>query len=160
MADEPLQAVRRKKDSSIAVGIHLLQKKHIDAFISSGNTGALLACAKLHLSPLHRVERPGLLTLLPTLKNEVAAIDVGANTSFKVEHLLQFAKMGIAYQKSRGISLPKVGLLNIGSEEKKEPQSFGAPTLPCRRRRKIQTPPLFFLEISKAETSSTERSMF
>ncbi len=97
----------------------MLKEGHLQAFISAGNTGALMACAKLQLSALHPVERPALLTLLPTRKNEIAVLDVGANTSYKAKHLVQFAAMGVAYQRSRGVKIPNVGLLNIGSEAKK-----------------------------------------
>lgn len=119
MTDDPLLAIRRKKKSSVCVGIHHVHEKKIDAFISFGNTGALMASAKLILKMLPGIDRPALLALLPAKHNEIAVLDVGANTTFKPEHLLQFAKMGIAYQKSRGIDAPKVGLLNIGSEAQK-----------------------------------------
>lgn len=117
--DAPLTAIKRKKDSSICQGIKMLKEGHLQAFISAGNTGALLACAKLQLPSLHANLRPALLTLFPTKERDIAVLDVGANTSYKAEHLLQFAAMGVAYQKSRGIKVPAIGLLNIGSEAKK-----------------------------------------
>jgi glycerol-3-phosphate acyltransferase PlsX len=119
MDDDPLVALRRKKNSSFGLGMPLLQKKTLDAFVSAGNTGALIASAKMTLSTLSGIARPALLTLLPTRDKEVAVLDIGANVTYKGDHLLQFASMGIAYQKSRGITHPTVGLLNIGSEEKK-----------------------------------------
>jgi glycerol-3-phosphate acyltransferase PlsX len=119
MEDPPLSAIRSKRNSSLCTGIALLKNGHLDAFITAGNTGALIACAKIELPELPNVERPALLTLLPTKKNEIAVLDVGANTTYKASHLVQFAAMGIAYQKSRGVKTPKVGLLNIGSEAKK-----------------------------------------
>lgn len=119
MEDDPLYAIRHKKQSSLYLGIEMLKEGHLDAFISSGNTGALMAASKLLLSTLPGVQRPALLTLLPTRTSDVAVLDVGANTSHKAKHLVQFALMGAAFQKTRGISQPKVGLLNIGSEEKK-----------------------------------------
>jgi phosphate acyltransferase len=119
MEDDPLYAIRHKKQSSLYLGVHMLKEGHFDAFISSGNTGALMAASKLLLSTLAGVERPALLTLLPTRASDVAVLDVGANTSYKAKHLVQFALMGVAYQKIRGIILPKVGLLNIGSEASK-----------------------------------------
>ncbi len=119
MEDDPLFAVRKKKNSSIVQGMLLLQKGEIDAFISAGNTGALFASSQIMLSLLPGIERAALVTLLPTKKKEVAVIDVGANLSCRSEHLVQFALMGIAYQKSRGIEKPRVGLLNIGTEPKK-----------------------------------------
>jgi glycerol-3-phosphate acyltransferase PlsX len=117
--DDPLTSLRRKKDSSICVGMRMLQKQELDAFVSSGNTGALLASATLFLRLIPSIERPALLTLLPTKHKEIAVLDVGANVSAKTEHLIQFAIMGSAYQKTRGIKRPTVGLLNIGVEAKK-----------------------------------------
>jgi len=119
MDEAPLTAIRRKKDSSLCIGIRLLKEGHLHAFISAGNTGALMGCAKLQLPSLPQVERPALLTLLPTRHKEIAVLDVGANASYKAKHLIQFAAMGVAYQKSRGIQAPVVGLLNIGSEATK-----------------------------------------
>ncbi len=119
MDDAPLTAIRRKRNSSICLGIKQLKEGELQAFISAGNTGALMACSKLFLPSLAKVERPALLTLLPTRKNEIAVLDVGANTTYKAKHLVQFAAMGVAYQRSRGVKVPKVGLLNIGSEAKK-----------------------------------------
>lgn len=119
MEDDPLYAIRHKKQSSLYLGLQMLKEEHLDAFISTGNTGALMAGSKLLLSTLPGIERPALLTLLPTRTSDLAVLDVGANTSYKAKHLVQFALMGIAFQKSRGITVPKVGLLNIGSEAKK-----------------------------------------
>ncbi len=119
MEDDPIFAVRRKRDSSMAVGMRILQEKGIDAFISAGNTGALLLTAKTTLTTLAKIDRPALLTLLPTKGTEIAVLDVGANLTLKSKHILQFAAMGIAYQKSRGIVNPTVGLLNVGTEAKK-----------------------------------------
>jgi phosphate acyltransferase len=119
MEDAPLTAIRQKRDSSLCIGIRLLKEGHLQAFISAGNTGALMGCARLELASLLRVERPALLTLLPTRLKEIAVLDVGANTSYKAKHLVQFAAMGVAYQRSRGVKTPIVGLLNIGSEAKK-----------------------------------------
>lgn len=119
MDEDPLKAIRRKRDSSLCLGIRMLKEGHLQAFISSGNTGALMASAKIELPALPHVDRPALMTLLPTQKDEVAVLDVGANTSYNASHLMQFASMGVAYQKSRGVQTPRVGLLNIGSEAKK-----------------------------------------
>lgn len=119
MEENPLVAVRRKKESSLLLGIRMLQRKELDAFISAGNTGALIASSKMCLSMLPGIARPALLVVLPSQKKEIAVLDVGANINYKVDHLVQFASMGIAYQKSRGIANPVVGLLNIGTEQKK-----------------------------------------
>ena len=119
MDDDPLLSIRKKKGASMFKGIHLLKEKKIDAFVSTGNTGALIASATMLLPMLSGISRAALITLLPTQKKPVAVIDVGANIECTPVHLVHFAKMGIAYQKSRGIEKPIVGLLNIGTEEKK-----------------------------------------
>lgn len=116
MGDDPLRAIRQKKEASLCKGIDYLAEKRIDAFVTAGNTGALLLAAKTKLPMISHIDRPALLTLLPSHKNEVAVLDVGANLTLKSHHILQFAAMGIAYQKSRGIEHPTVGLLNIGTE--------------------------------------------
>lgn len=120
MSDEPLVAVRQKKKSSLILGIKDLKKKSLDAFISAGNTGALVASATLYLNKFLKANRPALLALLPTEKGSVAVIDVGGNISCRAEHLMQFAEMGAIYQSCySNIARPKVGLLNIGTESKK-----------------------------------------
>ena len=119
MDDDPLYAIRKKKQSSMCLGMKLLRDRQIDALVSTGNTGALIASAKLFLPMLQGISRAALITLLPTKKEPIAVIDVGANIHCTPEHLVHFAQMGIAYQKARGIQKPIVGLLNIGTEEKK-----------------------------------------
>lgn len=120
MGDEPLYAVRHKKGSSLVLGVRLLKKRHIDALVCAGNTGALIASARLALPMLPGINRPALLAILPTQNGSVAVIDVGGNVSCKAHQLVQFAHMGAAYQRCmQGIELPKVGLLNIGIESKK-----------------------------------------
>ncbi len=121
MADSPLSAVRKKKNASMILGIKALKNKQIDAFISMGNTGALITSARANLKTLPFIKRPALLALLPSKKNKIAVLDVGANTECKTSHLLDFAAMGLAYQKIRGIEKPTVGLLNIGTEALKGP---------------------------------------
>ncbi len=116
MDEHPLLALRRKKNASIPMGMRLLKENKIDAFVSAGNTGALVSSAKMTVGVLPGILRPSLLTLMPTKKNPVAVLDVGANVQIKAAHLVQFALVGAAFQKTRGISHPKVGLLNIGSE--------------------------------------------
>lgn len=116
MEEAPLTALRRKKKASLPVGMRLLKEGKIDAFVSAGNTGALVSSAKMILSTLKGISRPALLTLMPTKKNPVAVLDVGANIQAKATHLIQYAHLGAAYQKARGIEHPSVGLLNIGSE--------------------------------------------
>ncbi len=120
MDEDPLYAVRRKKKSSLCLGIKMLRDKEIDAFISAGNTGALMAAVTFSLEKLPGIERPALLALVPTSQAQsVAVLDVGANPTAKAKQLLQYAAMGLAFQKCQGVENPTVGLLNIGSEEKK-----------------------------------------
>lgn len=120
MTDEPLEAIRRKKNSSLLYGMRFLKKRQIDAFVSAGNTGALIAAATVLLAPLPSIKRSALLANLPTAKGSVAVIDVGGNVACKSHHLIQFASMGASYQRlCHGIERPRVGLLNIGVESKK-----------------------------------------
>lgn len=120
MDDEPIGAIRRKKNSSLVIGMRLLRKKGLDAFVSAANTGALIAYATLFLPHIAEIKRPALLAVLPTLKGSVAVVDVGGNVSSKSHHLVQFAQMGAAYIRCcHGIPIPTIGLLNIGVESKK-----------------------------------------
>lgn len=120
MSDEPLQAVCHKTGSSMVVGLRLLRKQYLDAFVSAGNTGALIAGATLQLPKLPGIKRPALLANIPTIVGSVAVLDVGGNVACKPQNLVQYALMGAAYQScSKGIAQPSVGLLNIGVEPKK-----------------------------------------
>jgi|LakMenEpi03Aug12_release.lakeMendotaPanAssembly.Ray.scaffolds.fasta_scaffold03504_7 glycerol-3-phosphate acyltransferase PlsX len=120
MGDEPLSVVKQKTNSSLAIGIRLLKRQLLDAFVSTGNTGALIAAATLSMPRLPGIKRPALIAMLPSEKGPVAVIDVGGNVSCKAKHLIQFALMGAAYQRcSKGIEHPTVGLLNIGVESRK-----------------------------------------
>lgn len=120
MEDDPLTAVRSKQKSSLAEGIRLLSEKKIDAFVSAGNTGALIAAATLSLPLFPSISRPALLATLPKREGDLAVIDVGGHVQTKAEHLVQYAYLGASFQRSvSGIERPKVGLLNIGSESKK-----------------------------------------
>lgn len=116
MDEHPLLALRKKRNASIPTGMRLLKEGEIDAFVSAGNTGALVSSAKMILRTLPKILRPPLLALMPTKKNPVAVLDVGANVQVKSAHLVQFALIGAAFQKMRGVKNPAVGLLNIGSE--------------------------------------------
>lgn len=116
MDENPLTALRKKKDSSISVGLRLLKEKKIDAFVSAGNTGALISSAKLIVGMCPKISRPALLALIPTKKKPIAILDLGANIQAKAENLVQFAYLGAAYQIANGVKTPNVGILNIGSE--------------------------------------------
>lgn len=119
--DEPVKAVRRKKNSSMVLAAKLVADEEADACISAGNTGALMAAGLFVVGRIDGIERPALAPTLPTIGGEgFLLLDVGANVDAKPEHLLQNAIMGSIYvEKVRGVEKPRVGLLNIGTEEKK-----------------------------------------
>lgn len=113
-------SVRRKRQSSIVVGMELLKNDQADGFVSAGNTGAVVCAATLSLRLLPGIERPGIAIILPTLVGKSMIIDVGANITAKPVHLLQYAIMADAYCKYiLHIDSPKIGLLNVGEEETK-----------------------------------------
>lgn len=119
--DEPVRAVRRKKDASMVLAARNVAEGAADACLSAGNTGALMAAGLFVVGRIEGIERPALAPTLPTIGGEgFLLLDVGANADAKPEHLQQYAIMGSIYsEKVRGITRPRVGLLNIGSEEKK-----------------------------------------
>lgn len=117
MTDSPVQAVRRKKDSSVVVGMSLVAQGEAAAFISAGSTGALLAAGIFQLGRIKGIDRPAYGIVLPTRTKPVVLLDGGANTDNKPEHLLQFAVMGSIYaEQALGRPDPRVVLLNNGTE--------------------------------------------
>jgi len=119
--DEPVRAVRRKKDASMVVAGRLVHDKEADAMISAGNTGALMTTGLLVVGRMEGIERPALAPIIPTMDGRgVLALDLGANMDAKPEHLAQYGLMGSIYrEKVAGIAKPRVGLLNVGTEAKK-----------------------------------------
>lgn len=119
--DEPaITPIRKKRNSSIAVGVNLLKQDGYSAFVSAGNTGAVVAASTFNLGMIPGVERPAIGLVIPSLKGLSFLIDVGANTTPKPEHLMQSALMANIYvQEVLGIENPRIGLLNIGEEETK-----------------------------------------
>ncbi|QQE76077.1 phosphate acyltransferase PlsX [Brevibacillus composti] len=119
--DEPVRAVRRKKDSSLVVAVQLAKEEKVDAAISAGNTGALMTAGLLYCGRMEGIERPALAAFIPNIKGKVTlALDVGANMDAKPHHLYQYAVMGSLYaEKVLGFNPPRVGLLNVGTEEGK-----------------------------------------
>jgi phosphate acyltransferase len=119
MDDPVAQSVRRKRDSSIRVAARLVREGKAHGLVSAGNTGAVMAIAKLMLGTLPSVDRPALAGIFPTLKGRgTVLLDVGANAECKPEHLEQFAIMGSIYSRSiLGVRNPKVGLMSIGEED-------------------------------------------
>ncbi len=120
MDDDPSTAVRRKKDSSMAVALNLLKDGTGDAVVSAGSTGALLTGATLLVKRIHGIRRAALAPVLPAGEHGVMLIDCGANVECTAEYLLQFAFMGSFYAKKiMGCTEPKVGLLSNGTEDGK-----------------------------------------
>jgi len=121
MHEHPLKALKSKPDSSISIGFHLLSTGKTDAFISAGNTGAMLIGSLYTIKPIEGVLRPTIGTIVPRENGSTGLlVDVGANADCKAEHLNQFATLGSLYAKYiLGIENPKVGLINIGEEEGK-----------------------------------------
>ncbi|WP_042356278.1 phosphate acyltransferase PlsX [Bacillus rubiinfantis] len=119
--DEPVRAVRRKKNASMVLAAQQVAEGAADACLSAGNTGALMASGLFVVGRIEGIDRPALAPTLPTIGGEgFLLLDVGANADAKPEHILQYAMMGSIYsEKVRGIAAPRVGLLNIGTEEKK-----------------------------------------
>ncbi len=120
MEDIPTQAIKHKKDSSMVVGFDMLKKGEGDVFISAGNSGALLTGATLLVGRIKGVDRPALAGILPAYKSRLVLMDCGANTNCKPINILQFAQMASIYLKTTlKVENPRVGLLNIGTEETK-----------------------------------------
>ncbi|MEJ2052625.1 MAG: phosphate acyltransferase PlsX [Calditrichaceae bacterium] len=120
MNESPTEAIRKKTDSSMVVGLRMHKEKEVDAFVSAGNTGAQLAASLVALRRIPGVKRPAIGSFLPSENGLVFIIDVGANVDTKPMHLLQFALMGnIFVREVFNQKQPSIGLLNIGEEDSK-----------------------------------------
>ena len=119
--EHPTKALKEKQQSSIAIGFHLLATGKIDAFISAGNTGAMLVGAMFSIKPIEGIQRPTIATIIPKLNGGTGLLlDVGLNADCKPEQLNQFAVLGNLYaQNIIGIQDPAIGLMNVGEEEGK-----------------------------------------
>lgn len=119
--EEPVKAVRRKKDSSLVVAARMVKDKEADAMITAGNTGAFMTAGLLIVGRVEGIDRPALAPVLPTIgKNGVLILDVGANMDPKPENLVQYALMGKIYSEQvLDIQNPRIGLLNVGTEDSK-----------------------------------------
>ncbi len=124
--EKPSAAIRRAKTTSMGIAIDMVKKGRAGAAVSSGNTGALMAMAKLSLRTMPGIDRPALAALMPTLgENDTVMLDLGANTEVDAQNLIQFAVMGAAYARiALDLERPRVALLNIGTEEMKGTDSI------------------------------------
>ena len=120
ICDDPATAFKKKKDSSITVGLNMLKTGEGDAFVSAGSTGALLSAATLVVKRIKGIRRAAMCPVIPTAAGQAVLIDCGANAECTVEYLVQFAYLGSFYASHvLGIKNPRVGLLNIGAEPSK-----------------------------------------
>src|SRR5690554_3127239 len=120
MYEAPARAIRNKKDSSIVKGMDLIKNKKADAFISAGNTGAVMAGGLFKVGRIKGIKRPSILINFPSIKGQTIVMDNGANADCKPENLLEFAIMGQVYsRKVNGVDKPRIGLLSIGEEKEK-----------------------------------------
>ncbi|NWG12106.1 MAG: phosphate acyltransferase PlsX [Acidobacteria bacterium] len=120
MDEQPVAALRRKKDSSVHIAAGLVRDGESSGLVSAGNTGAVMAISKTLIGVVPGVDRPALATVVPTLKGHAVLLDVGANVTCKPHHLIQFALMGHLFSRQIvGVNSPRVGLMSVGEEESK-----------------------------------------
>lgn len=117
MDDKPAAALRGKPDSSMRVALELLRDAKVQACVSAGNTGALMALSRHVLKTLPGIDRPAMVAAIPTQKGYCQLLDLGANVDCSAEHLFQFAVMGSVAAEALGVTRPRVALLNIGTED-------------------------------------------
>ena len=120
MAEPPVNAIRKKKQSSLVIGLNMIKHQEADAIVTAGSTGATLVGGQVLVGRIKGIERPPLAPLVPTEKGVSLLIDCGANVDARPSHLVQFAQIGSIYMENIvGIKNPRVAILNIGAEEEK-----------------------------------------
>jgi phosphate acyltransferase len=156
--DKPSQAIRRAKTTSMGMTVDLVKQKTVGAAVSAGNTGALMAIAKLSLRTMPGIDRPALAALLPTLgSNDVVMLDLGANTECETRNLVEFAVMGAAYARAAmGLARPRVSLLNIGSEDMKGTDEIRDAAAVLREAQHLAMDFLGFVEGDKLSRGDTD----
>lgn len=118
--EPPVEAIRKKKDSSLVVAMNMVKEGEADAFVSAGNSGAILVGGQIIVGRIKGVERPPMAPLIPTANGVTLLLDAGANVDAKPTNLVQWARMGSIYMENViGIKNPKVAIVNIGAEEEK-----------------------------------------
>ncbi|WP_052469213.1 phosphate acyltransferase PlsX [Pseudomonas massiliensis] len=126
MTDKPSQALRGKPDASMRVALQALRDDRVQAVVSAGNTGALMALSRHVLKTLPGVDRPAMVAAIPTRSGHCQLLDLGANVDCDAEHLHQFARMGAVLAQAQGVERPRVALLNVGTEDIKGNQQVRA----------------------------------
>ena len=140
MSDHPSEVMRDKRDSSISVGMRLVKNKEADAFVSAGNTGAVMTAATLILGRIEGIERPAISIVIALPGNTFMLLDAGANANCKPEYLVQFAQMGSVYmERLFGVKNPRIGLIANGEEETK------GNTLTCETHQLLKASKLNFI---------------
>jgi glycerol-3-phosphate acyltransferase PlsX len=157
-SDKPAQAIRRAKTTSMGIAIDAVKTGKAGAAVSAGNTGALMAMAKLSLRTMPGIDRPALAALLPSLgSNDHVMLDLGANTECDTRNLVEFAVMGAAYARiAMGLERPRVRLLNIGTEDLKGTDEVRAAAALLRQATDLQMTFEGFVEGDKISTGDTD----
>ncbi len=117
MDERPAQVLRGKPDASMRVALELVRQRQAHACVSAGNTGALMALSRYVLKTLPGIDRPAMVSAIPTERGHCHLLDLGANVDCSAEHLYQFAIMGAVAAETLGVSRPRVALLNVGTED-------------------------------------------
>lgn len=157
-SDKPAQAIRRAKTTSMGIAIDAVKQGRAGAAVSAGNTGALMAMAKLALRTMPGIDRPALAALLPSFgKTDYVMLDLGANTECETRNLVEFAVMGSVYARiALGLEQPRVSLLNIGTEDLKGTDEIRDAATVLRDSKHLHMQFLGFIEGDKISRGDTD----